>query len=123
MHPSSYEFFGLCLNSVIERNRNFTPFPDHFVNENIAYKTQQDIANGVNEFFVNIGSNLAKNIKPLINKANIYDYAHVSTEASKFLHPTGEQELLTVVKQCKEKSSTGYDGIDVCCEKGNFPHS
>ena len=62
---------------------------------------------------INIGSNLSKNTKPPINKASIYDYAQANTEASMFLHPTDEQELLTVVKQCKGKSFTGYDRIDM----------
>ena len=100
------------LNSVIKRNKNFTPFPDHFENENKTYKTQQDIANGFDEFFVNIGPNLAKNIKPPINKASIYDYAHANTETYMFLHPTVEQEVLTVVNQCIGTSSTGDHGID-----------
>ena len=83
--------------------RNCTPFPNHFVAENRAYKNQQDSANGFNEFFINIGPNLAKNIKPPKSKASIYDYAN--TEISMFLHPTGEHELLTVVNNCKGKSS------------------
>ena len=66
-------------------------------------------------------NNLAKNIKPLINKASTYDYAHANTEASMFLHLIDEKELLTVVKQCKGKSSTGYDGIDMYVVKKVFP--
>ena len=34
-----------------------------------------------------------------------------------FLHPSDEQELLTVMKQSKGKSSAGYDGIDMCVVK------
>ena len=39
-----------------------------------------------------------------------------------FLHPTGEQELLTVVNNCKGKSSTGYDGIDMYVVKKVISH-
>ena len=39
-----------------------------------------------------------------------------------FLHPTDEQELLTVVKQCKGKSPTGYDGIDMYVVKKVISH-
>ena len=56
-----------------KKNRNCTLFPDHFVTENRTDKSQHDIAIGFNEFFVNIGPNLPKNIKPLKNKASIYD--------------------------------------------------
>ena len=118
-HRSDIKGTWNVLMSVIKRNKYFTPFLDHFVNENKTNKTQQDIANGFNEFFINIGTNLAKNIKPLINKTSIYDYANM--EASMFLHSTDEQELLTVVKQYKGKSM-GYNGIDMYVVKKVISH-
>ena len=39
-----------------------------------------------------------------------------------FLHPTGEQELLTVVNNCKGNSSMGYDGIDKYVVKNVISH-
>ena len=67
------------------------------------------MASGLDELFVNIRPNLAKNIKPPINKAGIYDHAPANTEASTFLHPIDENELLNVVTNWKRKSSTDYD--------------
>ena len=43
------------FNSIIQRNRNFTPFPDPFFIENKTYKSKQEIASGFIELFVNIG--------------------------------------------------------------------
>ena len=39
-----------------------------------------------------------------------------------FLHPTDEQESLTVMKQCNGKSSTGYDGINMFVMKKVISH-
>ena len=54
--------------------------------------------------------------------ASICVYAHETTEASMFLHPIGEQELLIVVKLCKGKSSNGYDGIHMNVVKKVISH-
>ena len=39
-----------------------------------------------------------------------------------FLHPTDEQELLSVVNNCKGKFSIGYNGIDMYVVKKVISH-
>ena len=50
------------LNSVIKKSNCNNMYPEEFVNNNQVINGDENIANGFNDFFVNIGPNLANNI-------------------------------------------------------------
>ena len=61
------------------------------------------IANIFNEYFVNVGSSLAKNID-IVNKDPV-DYLNSNYPASMFLRETDENEIVNVIMKQKSKLS------------------
>ena len=61
------------LNDIIKRKQNSANIPSEFVSDGKIIKGKSDVANGFNDFFVNIGPNLAKQI-PTHNNINITNY-------------------------------------------------
>lgn len=69
-----------------------------------------NIANGFNDFFVNIGPELAARIP---NHGTIESNLIKHNPLSLFLSATDEQEVINIVLKCKSKSSTDCDNIDM----------
>ena len=69
-----------------------------------------DIAEAMNDYFVNIGPNLARNIPG--TTTHFSDYLQNANSASIFLTPTDENEVLDVVNNLQNKKSPGFDGLD-----------
>ncbi len=51
-----------------------TPLPDKFMSNGKSVTRQKDIANGLNDCFVNVGPNLAKDINIPNENTHIVDY-------------------------------------------------
>ena len=79
------------VNSVIKK-RNNSNFPNVFSQNGKSIKDSVAIANGFNNFFVNVGPNLAKDI-PKFENINVVDYMDGSNENSMFLLPVDECQL------------------------------
>ena len=67
------------------------------------------IANKFNEYFTNIGPNLANKITSV--KGDVSDYIKSSYPNSMFVSDTDPQELINIVHSLKESSRAGYDGL------------
>ena len=65
-----------------------------------------------NNFFTNIGPDLAKNISNTSNK-HFIDYLGTSVTESIFLSPVSYSELLNVVSKLKCKKSFDYHGLNM----------
>ena len=87
--------------------------------EGKIFKGHRSIADGFNDFFVNVGPNLAKQI-PLHDNKDIVDYMNTYNDKSMFLLPVTEDEVKTVVNGCKNKVSTDSDDISMNLLKGVF---
>ena len=61
------------LNDVIKKKNNISTLPREFVSDNKIIKGKTEIANGFNDFFVNVGPKLTKNI-PVHNDINVTNY-------------------------------------------------
>ena len=48
------------LNTIIMKGQQSFPLPDKFMSNGKTVTRKKDIANGLNDFFVNVGPNLAK---------------------------------------------------------------
>jgi hypothetical protein len=70
---------------------------------------KQNIVDSFNKFFVNIGSDIAKNI-PSQNRSPLSYLSDIDIKESIFLKPTDKNELLRISKSLRN-SSPGHDGI------------
>ena len=89
------------LNSIIKKRQYSSNTSDTYVYDNKEIRGSINIANGFNEFFTNIGVNLAKNIVSPSN-ACYNDYLTNYNEKSMFLSPVIDTEVIdTVVLKTK----------------------
>ena len=75
--------------------------------------SKQSIADGLNNFFVGVGSNLDKKIPVADNAASIYDYMGQQCPNSMFINPVSADEVVNIIKSCKPKQSKDCDDINM----------
>lgn len=78
-----------------------------------------DIVNEFNDFFVNVGSKLANEIKEQtdgIRRMNIEDTIQTNLH-SMFIKEIGKVEIIDIVKKFKNKKSKDWLGIDMTIVK------
>ena len=112
-HKSDIKSTWKVLNNVIKKGVTETCFPKEFVHSNTVISEKLEIANKFNEFFVNVGPNLAKNIEVCDRSIDIFNYLQSRNSTSMFLKSVSEEEVIKVVNSFKGKTSTGYDNIDM----------
>ena len=95
------------INTVFKRG-NYHNIIEMKIGDKIE-KESQVIAEEFNNYFVNIGPNLAKEIAS--PQKQFHTFLHDPISKSLFLTPTNEQEVLNIIKQLKNKSSFGFDNI------------
>ena len=71
-----------------------------------------DIANGFNDFFVNVGPKLASNIQH--TGKNYYDYLQDPQTSSMYMKPIVEMDIVKIIEKFDQNKSAGNDNI------GNF---
>ena len=98
------------LNDVIKKKNNISTLPREFVSDNKIIKGKTEIANGFNDFFVNVGPKLAENI-PVHNDINVTNYMVDRNDKTMFLSPVNENEVMNTIQKCKNKTSEDSDNI------------
>ena len=71
------------------------------------------MVNKFNEYFVNVGIELANNIAPTNQHVSVHDYLITKNKNSIFLDPVLEQDIIATVNSCKSKTSCDFNGIDM----------
>ena len=99
------------LNNANNKRYNNPTCPGYYIKNNKRISSKKHIANGFNNFFTNVGPNLAKNISLPENYATIYDYLERKEEHTMFLSPVDDLEIIRTVQNCKSKRSTDYSDI------------
>ena len=100
------------LNEVMNRKMKQRNFISHFnYNDNEIYD-KQEIANGFNDFFVNIGPELANKIVIPENN-DVLQYMNDRNVNSMFLYNVNKKEMLDVIKSFANKTSTDYNGMNM----------
>ena len=100
------------LNRVInEKYSSHSDLPNVFVDNGKEIKGE-DIADGFNNFFVNVGPRLASTIPDQAGSA-VYDYLDHNNPLSMFLAETSETEILEIVKNCKSKTSADCNDLSM----------
>ncbi|XP_052424138.1 uncharacterized protein LOC127966859 [Carassius gibelio] len=99
---------GTCkvLNDLIHKKLYY------FNKDNDTICHTEEIVKEFNDYFVNIGNNLAKKIVPIPNIGMEIGVTYESPN-SFFLNPTNKDEILKIVKDCKNKKSVDNDGFDM----------
>ena len=91
------------INATIKRD-NQSVAPQTVLNyDSKIYKNSKSIANGFNNFFVNVGPKLAKNIGKI--NGSILDTMNEPSKKIFFLEPVTENEVLKVVNSGPNKTS------------------
>ena len=103
------------LNDVIKKKRCISKINDKFVGTNGEHITDKGtISNGFNDFFVNVGPKLANTIKvPEGTVQDVYSFMCDPIEKSMFIEPVLEQEIISIVKNSKNKSSSDCYGLNM----------
>ena len=82
---------------------------DQILDDGSIIDDPHTMAEKFNNFFVNIGSNLAKQIIPV--KKKTLDFMEGDFSNSIFLNPTAEEEIGDIITNLKNSKSTGQDNI------------
>ncbi|KAF7660965.1 hypothetical protein LDENG_00270650, partial [Lucifuga dentata] len=100
------------INSVIKSKAGKSAYPNYFVRDDTFLYDMKISANEFNNFFVNVGPNLAKEI-PEITVDDYTGNSYVNNINTMFLVGVEEAEVLNLVKNYKGKRSTDCDEFDM----------
>ena len=104
------------LNKLLNRNANSNRIPDTFLDKDKIYKDPQSIAKGFNNFFANIGPNLAAQI-PDNSQVSFKAYMPSANSRSFFLDGTNQNEILSITHDLKSKTSEDANGLSMSVVK------
>ena len=82
----------------------------------------ENIANGFNNYFVNVGPSLADNIPATDIHFSQYLLDSTNVKNSLFLTPVTEVDILQLVAKVKLKNVKGHDELDMCLLKKLIPY-
>jgi hypothetical protein len=106
------------INELIhKRKKKSSNLPAQFLRNNAIIKGNLNIANGFNDYFINVGPNLADKITNDNPSIKFSHYMDDNINDSIFLDPVTELEILNVVDSCKRKTSKDYDDISMASVK------
>ena len=99
------------INFVLNRHRNKSNFPTVFRANQNTFSTDDAIANGFNQYFTNVGPNLA-NALPRSQKCATQYLVRQPLLNSLFLNPVTTNEIFNILNAMKPKTSCGHDGLN-----------
>ena len=86
------------LNQLLGRGRKKSTLCDFVVKNNVKVTKTNKIANEFNDFYINVGPNLAKNIDDINLDIKYDDYLkNIEKGNSMFVIPTSESEIIIIV--------------------------
>ena len=97
------------INEVINRNKLKSELPDHFKENETVITDPAEISNKFNEYFINVGPNLASKIP--VSDMNFSNYLGERSIKSIFFDPVTENEVEVEIRKLKENKSCGHDDI------------
>ena len=109
-HKNNLKQTWKVLNDLLGRSRKHQ-LPDSFDINGIPTSDPQQIANGFNSFFTNIGPNLANQIATSQKNFDDFLVNIPSPQNSLFMSPTDTLEIIEVCSSFKTGTSCGYDEI------------
>ena len=100
------------INEILHKQTKKTYVLDHFVIDGKQITDQKAISNTFNNYFVNIGPNLAANIK-LPNSKSFKNFLRNPTSHKFNLTYTNKENVQKIIDRLHPKNSCGPDGISV----------
>ena len=99
------------INKILGKENNKQNTIESLKIDNILKYDSESITNSFNEFFSTVGEKLAK--QQTCDPPELREYLKglKQQESSMFLHPTTRQEILTLINNLPNKTSSGYDNI------------
>ena len=94
----------------LKKKDKISDFPKYFLENEKMITDDQSIAECFNNFFVNVGPNLSKKIKPQSGRS-FKDYLTKNILSSFNFSLVTEEQVLKIIQKLKPKSSHGHDGI------------
>ncbi|MFZ2538897.1 MAG: reverse transcriptase family protein, partial [Oscillospiraceae bacterium] len=97
------------IREALNKNTPFSSIPKTFKYSNVILTSDNDISEKFNEFFTNIGPNLDAKIgaSPLCFNSFLKN----EIKDSLYIAPSTNDDIISIVKQFKNKTSFGWDGI------------
>ena len=109
------------LNEILNRKKHsICNQPENYNDGKHIYKIPNDIANGFNKYFADIGSSLSSKIP--VGKGNIYDHMQTKIKDSIFLTRITEFEVLRTDNNFKKKKSNYPHGLSMEILKQVIPN-
>lgn len=96
------------INKVLGRSQTKSDYPESFKIDNRLVSDKQEIANCFNDFFTNIGKNLADSIQPP-SGIDYKSFLKHKTKLSFSFKTITENDVLEIIDSLQAKSSHGYD--------------
>ena len=111
-HKHNAKMIWKTMNEILNKREKNKELPETFFDTNSSkqVKDPKAIANKFNEYFTNIGPNLAKKIKKNAN-TNFEKYLTGNYPNSMFLTPITENEIQSELRMMHSNKSPGYDNI------------
>ena len=97
------------INQILHKTGNNTPPSNIFNVGNNIVQNPQEIADGLNNYFINIGQHLASQI-PQPNVDPLH-YINQDNFNSLFFKPISDDELLQCINKLPKKKSSGHDEL------------
>lgn len=99
------------INTILNRNRKVNNFPSHIICKSGKLENLQDIVNEFNDYFCNIGQELAKKIPS--SKQNYSVFLKKQITSSFSFNTVDSDTIKKVLNGFKPKTSKGTDGISM----------
>ena len=98
------------ISEILNKQKQNKNFVKELVINDVSVTDKQEIANKFNEFFVNVGPNLAHKINTE-NKRPYSSYLNKVISSKFYFTPIQQQDLSKIIKSLRSKSSSGHDSI------------
>ena len=108
-HNNSCIGLWKTLGSIICKRNRATSITNLKVN-NKHLKDPAQIANAMNDFFINIGSELASKFQNN-NENEFLKFMGEKSDQSMYMHKTNPDEVRKIIEKLKDKKSCGYDEL------------
>ena len=100
------------IRDLINVSKKKNSFPTRIIYKNEEKKTNIEIANSFNDFFVNIGTTIEAKIPQ--SKSSFNHYLKNANEKSVFLKPCDQVEILLIINGLKSSKACGPNSIPSC---------
>ena len=112
-HKNNIQGTWKILNGIIKKGNVKPSYPNFVKKDNTIIESANEIANEFNNFFVNVGPNLAGRIEEQRDPEGLDERLIPMNPHSIFIDAVNEQDILNIVHKFKNKKSTDNTNIDM----------